>query len=72
MLLGVSCALELPLALSSSTHLSCAHVAPLLKGDHKLGTSSYKPLLSRPTSREYYCIVVMFVGVSKVPLTCKF
>ena len=68
MLLGMSRALELPLALSSSTHLSCAHVAPLLKGDHKLGTSSYKPLLSRPTSREYYCtvivIVALFVGVS--------
>ena len=72
MLLEMSRALELPLALSSSTHLPCAHIAPLLKGDHKLGTSSYKPLLSRSKSDEYNkCIAVvilykvaLFVGVS--------
>ena len=58
----MSRALELPLALSSSTHLPCAHVAPLLKGDHKLGTS-FKPLLSRPTSREHDCTVIVIVAL---------
>ena len=58
MLLGMSRALELPLALSSSTHLPCAHVAPLLKSDHKLGTSSYKPLQHHVSILYSYCSTI--------------
>ena len=61
MVLRMSRALELPLALSSSTHLLCAHVAPVLKGDHKLGTSSYKLLLSRPKSHILYVLLTYIV-----------